>query len=166
MGTLVGDLMGMIRTFKAALSALTIVSVGISGFPKTSLAQTTNDATSAAPASDGLQIELNKATDANGNCRLVFVAKNDSGQSLDQTAYEVVIFGDDGGVLQFLVLQFGRYPANKTRVVRFDVENQSCSGISRLLVNDVDACVSNGQPSEVCLEGLTTSSRTDISFDQ
>lgn len=154
------------RNLRTLLVAAFAAGAGIPAHAQSTAPTSASPAATSAPSGGNLAIELNKASDANGNCRLVFVAKNDTGQPLDQTAYEVVIFDGEGGVLDFLVLQFGRYPSGKTRVVRFDVENQQCEGISRLLVNDIDVCVSGGQATNVCVEKLTTTSRNDIKFDQ
>ncbi len=112
----------------------------------------------------GFLLELNNAHDMNGTCRLVFVAMNRTDAILEKTAYEVAVFDDQQKVSQILVLEFGRVPIGKTKVVQFDLANQACSKISRLLVNDIADCVVAGQPSTICLDALKADTRTEIGF--
>lgn len=109
-------------------------------------------------------LELNSARDSGGGCRVSFIAFNGTGVVLEKTSYEVVVFDADGLVAQFLILEFGRLPTNKTKVVQFDLAEQPCGSISRLLINDVAECVSNQEASNVCLDALKTNARTEISF--
>ena len=109
-------------------------------------------------------LELNSAKDAGGGCRVSFIAFNGTGVVLEKTSYEMVVFDAEGLVAQFLILEFGRLPTNKTKVVQFDLADQPCGSISRLLINDVSECVSNQEPSNVCLDSLKTNARTEISF--
>jgi len=109
-------------------------------------------------------LELNSARDSGGGCRVSFIAFNGTGVVLEKTSYEVVVFDAEGLVAQFLILEFGRLPTNKTKVVQFDLAEQPCGSISRLLINDVAECVSNQETSNVCLDALKTNARTEISF--
>lgn len=109
-------------------------------------------------------LELNNARDANGGCRLVYIARNGTGVALDKTSYEVVVFDADQKVFQFLILEFGQLPVGKTKVVQFDLPNQPCSQISRLLINDVAECTSGGKAVTVCMDALKTNTRTEVGF--
>ncbi len=109
-------------------------------------------------------LELNNAKDNASGCRLTYVAVNRTDTSLDKTAYEVVVFDKDGGVSQFLILEFGKLPVGKTKVVQFELKDNKCSNISRLLINDVSDCDAGGTNVSVCLDALVTKSRTDIEF--
>ena len=111
-----------------------------------------------------LSIELNDATDVGGACRLVFVALNGTGVVIEKTAFDVVTFDAAGKVGQSLTFQFGRLPVGKTRVVQFDLAGQSCTGISRLLVNDVSDCAVDGKASDLCMDALATKTRAAIEF--
>ena len=111
-----------------------------------------------------ITIELNDAADVSGACRLVFVAVNGTGVVLEKTSFDVVTFDSTGKVGQSLTFQFGRLPVGKTRVVQFDLPGQACATISRLLVNDVSECAVDGNASELCLDALSTSTRTAIEF--
>lgn len=111
-------------------------------------------------------LELNNAAETTaGGCRLTYVATNNTGEELGQTAYEVAVFNADGVVSRILVLEFGALTVGKTKVVQFDLSDQPCSDISRIVVNDVSACtLSDGTEGDFCLSGLVTGSRGPIQF--
>ena len=110
--------------------------------------------------SGNFELELNTATDAGAGCRLTYVATNNTGVALEQTSYEVVIFDGAGAVSKILVLEFGQLPLSKTRVVQFDLADQACTDISRILVNNPVDCNSAAGAHDVCLKGLIASSRS------
>ena len=85
----------------------------------------------AAAQEQALTIELNDATDVNGNCRLAYVAFNGTGRLLDKTSFDVFIFDAEGKVGQSLVFQFGRLLDGKTKVVQFDMAGEASDSISR-----------------------------------
>ncbi len=113
-----------------------------------------------------LALELNTATDVDNGCRLTYVVNNNVGTPLLKTSYEVVVFNKEGKVSRFLVLDFGQLPVGKTRVFRFDVAQQKCGDISRLLINDIDQCETEAGKSDTCLSQLKSESRTEIDFGQ
>ncbi len=111
-------------------------------------------------------LELNSAaTTQAGGCRLTYVANNGSDQALQQIAYQVVIFDGDGIVRRILVLEFGGLTVGKTKIVQFELGDQGCDDISRIVVNDVAECtLAEGGAADFCLSGLETNSRTPIQF--
>ena len=111
-------------------------------------------------------LELNSASDtAAGDCRLTYVATNQTEVGLDQAAYEVAVFDGAGIVTRILVLAFGALPEGKTRVVQFDIAGQSCENTSRIVVNDVAECVPSADgDAGTCLTALNTSTRAPIQF--
>lgn len=115
-------------------------------------------------ADSGLSLELNNARDANGGCRITYIANNGTGKVLEKTSYQIVVFDSGGKVSQFLILEFGRLPNGKTKAVEFDFANRGCKDISRILVNDVSECVADGAESPLCLDSLKTATRTEIGF--
>ena len=128
-------------------------------------AQGNTQAQSATPTPEkNFTLELNSARDNENGCRLTYVAFNGSSTPLDKTAYEVVVFDQDGGVSQFLILEFGKLPTGKTKVVQFDLKDKKCADISRLLINDVSECEAGGATVPICLDALQTTSRTNIGF--
>ena len=121
-------------------------------------------ATTAGAQEKSISIELNDATNVDTACRLIFVANNKTGEVIEKMSYDVVTFDATGKVGQSLAFQFGRLPVGKTKVVQFDLAGQTCDKISRLLVNDASECAVAGNASDVCIEALTTTTRTPIEF--
>lgn len=120
----------------------------------------------AGQAEGRLSLEINTAVQTDqGNCRLVFVAFNDTGVALERTEYEVAIFDAEGTVSRLLVLKIGALVAGKTRVLQFELPATECSGISRIIVNDASACAdARGASSDLCMSALAASSRIGIGF--
>ncbi|MBC7156179.1 MAG: hypothetical protein H5U20_01545 [Rhodobacteraceae bacterium] len=81
--------------------------------------------------------------------------------ALETTAYDVVVFDAAGTVTSRLILEFGRLPEGKTKVVQFDIAAGGCAGISRLLLNDVEQCETAEGAVTACLDALVTTSRVD-----
>jgi hypothetical protein len=113
-----------------------------------------------------LTIELNKVQQSQDGCRLSFIAVNRMGASLEKTAMEVVFFDANDVVSEMLLLDFGRLPTDKTKVVEFVLQQQQCQQISRVLVNDVVECSSAEQQNmtQDCFNALRTSNRAEIEF--
>jgi hypothetical protein len=123
------------------------------------------------PAATGAQqrqltIELNKVQQSQDGCRLSFIAVNGMGANLETTAMEVVFFDANDVVSEMLLLDFGRLPSDKTKVVEFVLQQQECEQISRVLVNDVVECSSAEEPNMTrdCFSALRTSNRAEIEF--
>jgi hypothetical protein len=113
-----------------------------------------------------LTIELNKVQQGQDGCRLSFVAVNRMGANLETTAMEVVFFDTNDVVSEMLLLDFGRLPSDKTKVVEFVLQQQECQHISRVLVNDVVECSSaeDQNMTQACFDALRTSNRAEIEF--
>tara|TARA_R110002110_G_scaffold293407_3_gene507331 strand:- start:2388 stop:2816 length:429 start_codon:yes stop_codon:yes gene_type:complete len=117
----------------------------------------------AAPAAfaqtGNIELELNTAADADGGCRLTYVATNNTSVALEKNSYEVAVYDNDGLVKRLLVLEFGWLPVGKTRVVQFDLPNQSCADLSRISVNGPVECTSSAGEETVCRDSQILSSR-------
>ena len=113
-----------------------------------------------------LTIELNKVQQSQDGCRLSFIAVNRMGANLEKTAREVVLFDAKDVVSEMFLLDFGRLPTDKTKVVEFVLQQQQCEQISRVLVNDVVECSSAEQQNmtQECFKALKTSNRAQIEF--
>ena len=120
--------------------------------------------TIAAAQSGNFALELNNASDAGSGCRLTYVATNNTGTALTKTSYEVAIFDGTGVVSRILVLEFGALPLGKTKVVQFDLTDQPCANISRIIVNNLAECASEQGNHDFCISGLITNSRNEIEF--
>ncbi len=106
-----------------------------------------------------IELELNTANDAETGCRLTYVATNNTSVALERSSYEVAVYNNDGIVQRLLVLEFGWLPVGKTRVVQFDLPEQSCADISRISVNGPVECASAQGEQTVCRDNQILSSR-------
>jgi hypothetical protein len=116
-------------------------------------------ATGAAAQTGNVELELNTAQDINNGCRLTYVATNATPAGLEKVSYEVAVFDLDGIVKRLLVLEFGWLPSGKTRVVQFDLPDQTCASISRISVNGAVECASAQGEQTVCRDNALLSTR-------
>jgi len=120
--------------------------------------------TVAAQESGAFSLELNKTEASATGCILTYVAQNNTGLQIENASYEVVVFDTDFVVAQFLVLDFGALRRGRTKVVQFEIEEPSCSQISRILINTVAQCRGIDGDNSVCMDALDPTSRSDIKF--
>lgn len=113
----------------------------------------------AAAQTGNVELELNTAQEVGGGCRLTYVATNATRTGLEKVSYEVAVFDLDGLVKRLLVLEFGWLPSGKTRVVQFDLPDQSCGGISRIAVNGPVECNSAQGEQTICRDSSLLSTR-------
>jgi hypothetical protein len=109
-------------------------------------------------------LELNNMKTEGEVCRVSFVATNNLETSLEAISFEVVVFDQNSLVDRILVMEFGRLPIGKTRVVQFDLESASCDRFSRILINDVVRCEAGSLEPMDCVEALRTSSRQPVAL--
>ena len=117
-----------------------------------------------APAGEpGIEIELNKAEDNGGACLASFVVQNRLGHTLDRFSMDLYVFDRDGVIARQVLLDLAPLRGNKTTVARFSLIERPCGEISRILVNDIPSCRSEGTGETLdCLDGLTVTSRGPI----
>ncbi|WP_236545159.1 hypothetical protein [Tropicimonas marinistellae] len=139
----------MIPKLLTAMTVATVTSLG---------------ATAAISQESGFGLELNNAREAENGCRMTYVARNATGTDLSAVSFEVAVFDAEDIVSRLLILEFGALTDGKTKVVQFDLADQPCSGISRLLINSLAECTATEGEAPDCLGVLTPSSRTDIGF--
>jgi hypothetical protein len=111
-----------------------------------------------------LHLDLNALQPVAGACRVTFLATNELGAALDKSTFELAIFGKDGAIARVVALDFKDLTAGKTKVVQFDLKDIDCTAVSRVLVNDVTACVGKGIEPTACLADLRTSTATWTNF--
>ncbi|MHA7777326.1 hypothetical protein [Roseibium sp. M-1] len=111
-----------------------------------------------------ISIQLNGAETVGDACRLTFVIRNELASPVNALGLDLVMFDKSDGVSGYAAIDFGDLPAGKTRVRQYDVAKGDCSGISRVLLNEVRACEIEGSPSEDCLPKLQISARSEIDF--
>ena len=112
----------------------------------------------------GLSLELNGLDQNGGACRATLIARNGFEATLDQTAFELVIFDKAGLISLMTVFDFGALPAGKTLVRRFDLPKIDCSDLTRILVNGVSRCAGEGVDLARCETHFTTENRAEIEF--
>lgn len=118
----------------------------------------------AAPAfaqETSFDLELNAAADAEGACRVTFVATNKTGTDLTKVAYEVAGFDAAGTVTQMLVLELGALGKDRSKVMQYDIPGGTCEALGKLQVNRSDTCDSADGPQDVCLKGLKATSKVE-----
>ncbi len=71
---------------------------------------------------------------------MTYVITNSSGQGLAQAAYQMGVFRCRGHRAPPLVMDFGAIPDGKTKIMQFELADQACTDISRIVVNEVAAC--------------------------
>lgn len=113
-------------------------------------------------------LELNSVADNAdaGSCRLIFVAENNSGTSIDTATYQVAIFDSEGTVTRLTSFPFSGLSEGRTKVFQFDLRDTPCGSLGRFVINDVLECTqSDGTTSSaVCMDTLSATSRTDVDF--
>jgi hypothetical protein len=124
-------------------------------------------ATEVAAADTGkIDVELNSLQASDAGCRAVFVLHNGLANALDKLTLSVVTFDTQARATQFLSLDVGALPANKTRVLRFELgKNVACTDISRLVLDDVIDCAGGDMNPSKCLGVINLTSRAGVPFD-
>ena len=110
----------------------------------------------------GLIIELNKVEDVDGGCKAWLVFQNKLGAALDRFNLDLVKFDKDGVIVGRLLIEISPMRNGKTRVTVYRLHDGPCSGLSRVLVNDILECRAEGNGELDCLAGLSVMSRSAI----
>jgi hypothetical protein len=120
-----------------------------------------------------LDVDLNKleslSQDGPG-CRLYFLISNPDPNLIRQLRLELFVLGSDGVIARRVAVELGPLRAKKTAVRAFDLQGLACDNVSRILVNSVLACDTNGgmpnadQQREACLDRLLISSHAKAAF--
>ena len=116
----------------------------------------------AAPVSLDLELNALKSTDT--GCRVTFLATNNLGAPLDRAAIETALFDTDGAIDRIVTLDFKGLTAGKTKVLQFELADLPCTGIGRVLINDISACEGAGLVPTACLDNLKTTTKPEITF--
>lgn len=116
-----------------------------------------------------VSLELNRLEPVAGaaeGCRIWLVLANDADGAppIASLRLDLVVFGADGLIARRAGVELGPAGAGRTVVRLFDLAGLPCSGIGRLLVNDVLSCRVGGEDRPDCTDRLRTSSRAGIRF--
>ena len=115
-------------------------------------------------ASLSLDLELNALQPTDTGCRVTFLATNNLGAPLDRTAIETALFDADGAIDRIVTLDFKGLTEGKTKVLQFELADLPCTGIGRMLINDISACEGAGLVPTACLDNLKTTTKPEITF--
>ncbi len=109
-------------------------------------------------------VELNKLEANGAACRAYLVLRNDAGTAFESLKFDLVMFDADGVVALRLAVEAAPLTAGKTSLKVFDIADQPCAGIGRVLLNDIMACRVAAGPRDDCLALVKTTSRTTTPF--
>lgn len=121
-----------------------------------------------------VSVELNKlepvatatAGQASG-CRAYIVASNpEGGEAVDALRLDLVMFGTDGVIARRVALDLGPLSPGRTQVRPFDLRDQTCDSVGKILVNEVLVCRVAGTERTDCLARLRITSRATASFSK
>jgi hypothetical protein len=113
-----------------------------------------------------IDVEFNSLQSSEAGCRAVFVLHNGLAAALDKLTLRVVAFDAQAHASLFLSLDVGELPANKTRVLRFDLgKSVACADVSRLVLDDVTDCAGGDMNPAKCLASINLSTRAGVPFD-
>ena len=129
------------------------------------LATTAFSGTVAAAAADGaappaIRVELNKLEELKGSCRAYLLLENRSGRAYRSFKLDLVMFDTAGIVARRLAVEGAPLAEGKTSLRVFDVPGLPCSGIGRILVNDVLSCGEGAEDRTACLAAIRPASRS------
>ncbi len=108
-----------------------------------------------------LSIELNAQEQTERGCKLSFLARNGTGAPISAAVFETVLFDTTGQVDRLTLFDFGELPANKPRLRQFVVPELQCDALGQVLINGAATCEAEAG-AQVCTDGLSLSSRTDV----
>jgi uncharacterized protein YcfL len=113
-------------------------------------------------AAQTLDIELNKLTDADGQCMASLLLTNRLSETLDQVRFDLYVFDKAGVIARRLLLDTGPMRVGKTTVASFALIDQPCGNVSRLLVSDVPLCKTAAGDAVDCVAALNLTSRAAV----
>ncbi|MFD2112006.1 Tat pathway signal sequence domain protein [Thiorhodococcus fuscus] len=113
----------------------------------------------ASAAEGALKVELNKLEAHENACVTYLVFGNQTSTDFTSLQLELVLFDDQGFILQRLALEAAPIAAGKTSVKLFEVPKTGCEQLGRILINDVGACADTAGTRTDCLQRIEPTSR-------
>ncbi len=154
--------LSVIRTLKRfSISCALVLPVGI----WTSFANAAADAPQT-PASSGIHIELNKLEASDKGCRSYVVIDNGGETAYQSYKIDLVLFQTDGVIGKRFSIDLAPLKAKKKSVKLFEIDGIQCDKIGSFLINDVMECKADSGPVSGCLEGLKTSTLTNVQLSK
>lgn len=118
----------------------------------------------AEPATAAISLELNKAEEQAGGCRLYLVLANRSPDNYSSYRLDLVVFGKDDVIARRFAVDVGPLRPEKTMVKLFDVNGVACRDVGKVLLNDVMSCTVGKDARSGCIDHVTVTSRTALGF--
>ena len=112
-------------------------------------------------AEPALSIELNKLEEIDGKCQASLVIDNRLGHALDRFNIDLFVFDRAGVIAHRVLVDLAPLRDDKTTVATFALVEGPCSGIGRVLVNDIPACRGESGVDLDCVAALAVSSRAE-----
>lgn len=131
---------------------------------KQTQSQATPDKRRAGGTNQGIKVELNKLEALDNACRTYLVIKNRTEQAFENLRLDLVMFDQQSIVAKRLAVEAAPLPADKTTLKVFDINKLECSGIGRILLNDILTCRDTSGKRSDCLRMLSVTSRGDVPF--
>lgn len=153
----------MIRTLKRSWLAYAL-ALPIGALATQSVADPA--APAAAEAHSGTQIELNKLERAEKGCRAYMVVNNSGETTFQSFKIDLVLFQTDGVIGKRFSIDLAPLKPKKKSVKLFEIDGVQCDKIGSLLINDVMECKADGNPVSGCLDGLKTSTLTNVQLSK
>lgn len=114
---------------------------------------------------EGLRVDLNALATSQKGCAFTFVIDNRLARSVSKASFELVLFNVAGTVERMVALDFRDLPQGKTKVRKFDLPGTKCEDVKRVLINDSSTCEGEGLTAGACMDGIVTSSSTQVALD-
>ena len=152
----------MIRAFKRYCLAYALV------LPMGAVATHAVADPAATPASTApsTHVELNKLESSEKGCRAYMVVNNPGETTYQSFKIDLVLFQTDGVIGRRFSIDLAPLRPKKKSVKLFEIDGIQCDKIGSLLINDVMECKADGAPVSGCLEGLKTSTLTNVQLSK
>lgn len=120
--------------------------------------------THAADVQPKIAIELNRIQQVSDGCEALLVLRNDTATALEAFRLDLVLFDLDGIVTKRLAVEAAPLAPGKTVVRQFVIPDAKCTGLARMLLNEITECRAAGDGARGCSVAVATSSRTTLEF--
>lgn len=152
----------MIRTLKRSWLAYAL-ALPIGAFATQAVA---DPAAPAAETASGTHVELNKLEPVEKGCRAYMVVNNPGETTFKSFKIDLVLFQTDGVIGKRFSIDLGPLKPKKKSVKLFEIDGVQCDKIGQLLINDVMECKAEAGPLSGCLDGLKTSTLTNVQLSK
>lgn len=119
----------------------------------------------AVPAPEGraeagkLVVELNKFEEIENGCRIFFLFRNRTADTLSEFEMSLAILDTQGVIDRLLTVDAAPLPADRTTLKLFEIPEIGCASIGEVLLHEVTACRVEGGAEVDCFDFLEVASR-------